>query len=82
MRDLVAIEVDFLPIKDYEQEGLRWEFVISSNNYGHLMGSLVVVMPILETRNKSLKYVPLSTTNVHNSRLANGFYLKEYVPML
>lgn len=59
--DIVLI--NFSPTKGHEQDGLRPALVISSNIYGHLMGSLVMVMPISKTESKFPTHVPLSTKN-------------------
>lgn len=55
------VSVNFSPTKGHEQDGYRPALVISSNTYGHLMGTLVVVMPISTTGNKFPTHVPLST---------------------
>lgn len=55
--------VNFSPTKGHEQNGHRPALVISSSTYGHLMGTLVVVMPISTTDKKFPTHVPLSTKN-------------------
>lgn len=57
--DIVLI--NFSPTKGHEQHGLRPALVISSNNYGYLMESLIIVMPISNTENKFPTHVPLLT---------------------
>lgn len=52
---------NFSPKRGHEQDGYRPALVISSNTYGHLMGTLVVVMPISTTENQFPAHVPLST---------------------
>ncbi|EAZ83478.1 type II toxin-antitoxin system PemK/MazF family toxin [Lysinibacillus fusiformis] len=55
------VYINFSPTRGHEQDGRRPALVISSNTYGHLMGSLVVVMPISNTSNQFPTHVPLAT---------------------
>lgn len=55
------VSINFSPKKGHEQDGFRPALVISSTTYGHIMGSLIIAMPISSTGNKFPTHVPLVT---------------------